>query len=586
MINSLKGAFWKNLRRSRTYGISLLGRKKLRIGVLSSDPWQGNLHYGEAILLGDLRLDNRRFTSSDLLTAIEKPQSSYDPVAAYMQSFMFLYDLSAISGNAGRKRARQLIEQWIRSHHSWAHKSWNSFAWKPGLIGLRLSVWLSLYDFYASTADDDFKRLLVTSFDKQLRYLRRHWSEEKDDLHKFWALKGVILGEALRGNDSKNERLSYLVEAFIRLIQNQLLPDGGHISRSPLLHWRFLRDLIDVRTSLRSYTHIDIDNKLEVAEKSLQQYIQKMTPLLRLLRHGDGELATFDGKISLFVRGLCFGVTAEAVDSVLTLTDAETTRPPQRAPESGYERCTSRNSVVLINTYPGSNCNTSFFNSDDVSFEPSLEMLNIEWSFGRYRFIRKGDVVIKRASDSSHQQNSQEDWITNLNPEKLHLVIKRHNKEGHNYIVFDAEYVDKHISFQWQRHIYVSPKGAELRGQDTFRLSHDATIGIRFEVNPDFTMQGEGEKIYLTLQPDKKNRQGNKHDNVYERLHVTAQNKSKRSKNAEPEQWFFRSIGSDEVLTTLSNEENRTLLLMKQCEANRSYTFKWSFSQTSGVSDI
>jgi len=583
MINSLKGAFWKNLRRSRAYGISLLGRKTLRISAPPTDPWQGNLHNGEAILVGDLRLDNRRFTSSDLLSAIEKPQNSYDPVAAYMQSFMFLYDLNAISGNAGRKRARQLIEQWIRSHHSWAHKSWNSFAWKPGLIGLRLSAWLNLYDFYASTADDDFKRLLVTSFDKQLRYLRRHWSEEKDDLHKFWALKGVILGEALRENNKENERLAYLAEAFIRLIQNQILPDGGHISRSPLLHWRFLRDLIDVRSSLRSYTQTGMDAKLESAAGSLQQYIQRMTPLLRLLRHGDGELASFDGSISLFVRGLCLGVTAEAVDSVLTLTDAETMRPPQRAPESGYERCTSRNSVVLVSTYPGFNCNSRSFILDDVYLEPSLEMLNIEWSFGRYRFIRKGDVVIKRASDNSHQHDLQTNWIANLDPEKLHLVIKRNNKEGYNYIVFDAEYADRNTSFQWQRHIYVSPKGAELRGQDTFRLSHDATIGIRFEVNPKFAIQGEGEKIYLTLQPDKIIRPGNKNDKSHEQLHVKAQEKSKRRKSAEPEQWLFRSIGSDEVLTTLSNEESRTVLLMKQCESNRSYSFKWSFSQTSGI---
>lgn len=581
MFNALKGVFWKNLRRSHVYGVSLLGRKTPRIGLLTNDPWQGNINFGEAMLLGDLRLDNRRFTSNDMLLALEKPQSTYEPMAAYMQSFMFLYDLNAISGNAGRKRARQLIEHWIRLHHSWAHKSWNSFAWKPGVVGLRLSVWLSLYDFYASTADEDFKRLLTTSFDKQLRYLRRHWKEEKDKLHQFWALKGVILGESLRSEKKNTDRLERYMNSLSALIQDQILPDGGHISRSPLLHWRFLRDLIDIRTSLRS--HLGTNVQLEKSEKILQEYIQKMTPLLRFLRHGDGGLASFGGGLSPFAHGLCIGVTADAVDSVLTLTDAETTRPPLRAPDSGYERCASRNSIVLVNTYPGTSANLNSLYSNEAYREPGLELLGFEWSFGRHRFIHKGDVVIQLSQNSESQPDFKDHWVTNLDPQLLQLIIKRHNKEGHNYIAFDAEYICESTSFYWQRHVYLSPKGEELRGHDTFRISNDATIGVRFEMNPLFAIEGEGEKIYLTLQPDTKIRLAKKNEKAYERLHVKPQEKSKQRKTAEPERWFFRSIGCDDVITTLADEENRTLLLMKQCEAHRSYTLKWSFSQTNSV---
>ena len=64
------------------------------------------------------------------------------------------------------------------------------------------------------------------------------------------------------------------------------------------------------------------------------------------------------------------------------------------------------------------------------------------------------------------------------------------------------------------------------------------------------------------------------------------QEKSKQRKTVEPERWFFRSIGCDDVITTLADEENRTLLLIKQCEAHRSYTLKWSFSQTNSVNEI
>lgn len=584
MFNALKGIFWKNLRRSHIYGVSLLGRKVSRIPTLTNDPWQGNLDFGETLLLGDLRLDDRRFAANDLLLALEKPQTVYEPLAAYMQSFMFLYDLNATSGNAGRKRARQLIEHWIRSHHSWAHKSWNSYAWKPGVVGLRLSVWLNLYDFYASTADEDFKRLLVTSLDKQLRYLRRHWREEKDSLYQFWALKGIVLGESLRSDKKSADRLNQYMTNFSALVQQQILPDGGHISRSPLLHWRFLRDLIDVRTSLRlqSATHPRQEN----LEKSLQESIQKMTPLLRFLRHGDGALASFDGALSPFVRGVCAAVTAEAVDSVLILTDAETTRPPLRAPDSGYERCASRNSIVLINTYPGSCSKLNSSHSDRTYREPGLELLGIEWSFGRHRFVHKGDVVIQLNLSNENASGFKDNWVTNLDPQLLQLIIKRNSKEGHNYIAFDAEYICENTSFYWQRHIYLSPQGEELRGHDTFRISHDATIGVRFEMNPLFSIEGEGEKIYLTLLPETITRSGKKIEKAYSPSRIKPNEKNKQRKVVEPDRWFFRSVGCDDVITTLADEENRTLLLMKQCEAHRSYTMKWSFNQTNVGNEV
>lgn len=583
MLHSLKKILWQNLRRSHMYGITLLGRKTSRIISLISDPWHGCIQFAEAVLLGDLRLNNFRFTTNHMLSALEKPNDTYEPLASYMQSFAFLYDLNSISGNAGRKRARQLIEHWIRSHHSWAHKSWNSSAWKPSYVGLRLSAWLNLHDFYASTADDDFKKLLVTSFDKQLRYLRRHWSEEKDDLHRFWALKGIILGEALRKKE-KDKRLTHYTQILVKLIEKQILPDGGHTSRSPLLHWRFLRDLIDIRTSLR--LHNKTDTKLDLLEQTLQNYIQKMTPILRLLRHGDGALASFNGAITPFAVGLCLGVTPDAIDTVLTLTDTETTRPPQRAAESGYERCASRNSIVLINTFPTLTFNANNVSKSEAYQEPGTEILNLEWSVGQNRIIHKADLLIQDVSEDKDGNRSKESWITNLNPEYSQILIKRHMKEGHHYVSCDLTYTSPEHSFFWQRQIYLAPGGEELKGHDTIRISHDAVIGIRFELNPLFSIEGEGEKLYISSKCLPSFSHDAARSGATNRFDIKKQTTSRSHKFVEPEKWFFRNIGSDEALTTTPTEENRTILLVKQCEANRSYTIKWSFNQTNVVTEV
>ena len=585
MISMLKNVFWRNFRRSRAYGFSLLGHKKIHMATLANDIWPGNIRFGESLLMGDFTLSDRLFSANDFLITLEKPQTIYPPMAYYMQSFIFLHDLNMISGNAGRKRARQLIEHWIRHNHSWAHISWNTPAWKPGVVGLRLSAWLSLYDFYASTADDDFKRLLMTSFDKQLRYLKRHWREETDPIERFWALKGVIMGELLfPDRRGYADRLHALVQSLLTLIQDQLLPDGGHVSRSPMLHWRFLRDLIDIRNALpvmdsKLKVHLEEDNastqksapksQSMIDRETLQHYIQKMTPLLRLLRHGDGMLAHFDGELSHLARGLCLEVTAEAIDSVLTQTDAETTRPPQRAPDSGYERCASRNSIFLVNTHPRHIPHDEGLEGSSYR-EPGLDILNIEWSVGRHRVIYVGDVVMQLHNNSNTIAHNDLSWMTCLNPDETQLLIKRHSKEGHSYIAFDCTYVGKPSSLYWQRQIYMAPKGEELRGHDTFRVPHDCTIAIRFIVNPHFMMTGEGDKIYLTL---KSNTPSIPHG------------KTTRRKTVDPHEWRFRSMGCDDVLKSNEEEGDQTLLLIKECEANRSYTFKWSFSQTNSIED-
>ncbi len=584
MFSGLKNVFWRNFRRSRAYGFSLLGHKITHMAALVSDVWPGSMRFGESLLMGDFPLGDRLFSANDFLITLEKPQTVYPPMASYMQSFMFLYDLSTISGNAGRKRARQLIEHWIRYNHSWAYMSWNMVAWKPGVVGLRLSAWLSLYDFYASTADDDFKRLLMTSFDKQLRYLKRHWREESDPIEQFWALKGVIMGELLcadrRGHE---ERLRALIQSLLALVQAQLLPDGGHVSRIPMLHWRFLRDLIDIRNALPTdpkekvtpMEALSLPSKVTsksygvIDREALQSYIQKMTPLLRLLRHGDGKLAYFEGELSSLARGLCLEVTAEAIDSVLTQTDAEITRPPQRAPDSGYERCASRNSIFLVNTHPRHVAYDEEVENSPYR-EPGLDILNIEWSVGRHRVIHVGDVVMQLHNNSNTIAHNDMSWMTCLNPDETQLLIKRHSKEGHSYIAFDCTYVGKPTSLYWQRQIYMAPKGEELRGHDTFRVPHDCTIAIRFIVNPQFMMTGEGDKIYLTLKS---------------KAALNTQSKTTRRKIIDPHEWRFRSMGSDDVLKSSEEEGDQTLLLIKECEANRSYTFKWSFSQTSAIED-
>ncbi len=70
-------------------------------------------------------------------------------------------------------------------------------------------------------------------------------------------------------------------------ILRDVLADGGHVSRSPAVQLSLLRDLTDIRAAL-------LDARQEVPE-SHQTAIDRMAPMLRFFRHGDGGLALFNG---------------------------------------------------------------------------------------------------------------------------------------------------------------------------------------------------------------------------------------------------------------------------------------------------
>ena len=63
-------------------------------------------------------------------------------------------------------------------------------------------------------------------------------------------LKGLIAGMSVLGGFEP--RLARVLKSLERELSVQILPDGGHLSRSPSLQLQVLQDLIDTRAVLRS----------------------------------------------------------------------------------------------------------------------------------------------------------------------------------------------------------------------------------------------------------------------------------------------------------------------------------------------
>ena len=103
-------------------------------------------------------------------------------------------------------------------------------------------------------------------------------------------------------------------------LARQVLPDGGHASRNPGALIELLLDLLPLRQAFAA--------RNVPPPAALNNAIDRMMPMLRFFRHGDGNFALFNG----------MGPTrTELVSTVLAYDDARG-MPVANAPHSGYQR--------------------------------------------------------------------------------------------------------------------------------------------------------------------------------------------------------------------------------------------------------
>jgi uncharacterized heparinase superfamily protein len=115
-------------------------------------------------------------------------------------------------------------------------------------------------------------------------------------------------------------------------LDRQILPDGGHIGRNPGSLIELLVDLLPLRQAFSS--------RNIPPPQALLNAIDRMMPMLRFFRHGDGNFALFNG----------MGPTpTDLLTTVLAYDDARGT-PVSNAPHSGYQRVEAGGTLVLMDT--------------------------------------------------------------------------------------------------------------------------------------------------------------------------------------------------------------------------------------------
>ena len=194
-----------------------------------------------------------------------------------LHRFGWLRHLAA-AGQQGQLRARTLVEHWVSDFGRW-----NGFVWRLPVTVDRLWNWLTcgpiLFDNLAPDTD------LLTSLARQGRHLQFATDECHEPRVKMRSiLTQIALVFAIDEADRKLPQLEGQLEF---LLTDQILPDGGHISRNPEA---LVELLIDLQT-------ID-DLYLRTGRPSLPclaRIVPRMAGMLKFLRTQDGGLPVMNG---------------------------------------------------------------------------------------------------------------------------------------------------------------------------------------------------------------------------------------------------------------------------------------------------
>lgn len=265
---------------------------------------------GEALLRDVWRIGQQRIVLQPGQSpwSVEMPSRHF---ADRVHRFGWAYDLLA-QGEAGKARLIALTDDWVSKFGKF-----HGFAWRLEPTTSRCWNWLRCGPDLLEAGNDAVRTARLESLSRQLRYIQETLGTANDPKSRWLGAVVLVAGSlCLRAGSGLGDALDRL-EAECTA---QILPDGGHVTRSPA---HVLTALIHLQT---------LSEALQRAGRPVPDWMDRWIPrigaMLAFFQAGDGALNTFhDGDES----------RPEVVNAALDRLSA----PPRKfmfAPKSGFQK--------------------------------------------------------------------------------------------------------------------------------------------------------------------------------------------------------------------------------------------------------
>ncbi|WP_421784425.1 heparinase II/III family protein [Hyphobacterium sp.] len=414
--------------------------------------------------------------------------------ALSLHSFGWLRDLMACRDADAEARAGQLIDCWIG-----AYAKWNSFAWAPEISAQRLINWTLAPALFR---EDESRLQALARQAKHLRQSIRHVEPGADQLRGGAALmlSGAQLGHA------------GLRDAGLRILGSelprQIMTDGGHISRSPALTIEILTllTLVDMAEG-----HANRDTSGPVSRA-----MDRMAPLIRFFRLGDGGLCAFHGGGEGDRR---------TIDHVLAARDTGA-KSFGFAPNSGYQRIEAGGACLIMDVgKPASGQASASAHASALAFELAAGghriVVNCGWTDQQPDSWREAVRATAAHSSLTIEETSSARLIPNgwrrrlmgprFDSQPQKVTARRNEEDIGTWVEASHDGYRDLFGLFHRRRVFLAADGGDLRGEDgLYRPVEDGApddvdlryrYAIRFHLHPDVkaSLARDGMSVLLVL---------------------------------------------------------------------------------------
>ncbi len=255
---------------------------------------------------------------------LEPPSEDWEVA---LLGFGWLRHLRAADTALTRANARSLVDDWISNP---LHR--RAVGRRADVMARRVISLLSQAPLVLGDTDGKFYRRYLRGLSREIRYLRYSMLDIPDGVPRLQVLIALCYASLCLANQARHIRTA--TRKLSDELQRQILPDGGHISRNPGALIELLIDLLPLRQTFAA--------RNVAPPPSLLNAIDRMMPMLRFFRHGDGSFALFNGMSS---------APSDLLATLLAYDDSHGT-PMANMPHTGFQRLDAGTMTVIMDTGP------------------------------------------------------------------------------------------------------------------------------------------------------------------------------------------------------------------------------------------
>jgi len=282
---------------------------------------------------------------------LEPPSEDWEVA---LLGFGWLRHLRAADTALTRANARALVDDWMSNP---AKK--RPVGRRADVMARRVISLLSQAPLVLSDTDSKFYRRYLRGLTRDIRHLRYAILDMPDGVPRLQVVIALCYASLCLANQARH--IKGATRKLSDELQRQILPDGGHISRNPGALIELLIDLLPLRQTFAA--------RNIAPPPALLNAIDRMMPMLRFFRHGDGSFALFNGMSS---------APSDLLATLLAYDDAHGA-PMANMPHTGFQRLDAGAMTVIMDTGPPPPAN--------VSHDAHAGCLSFELSSGPSRII-------------------------------------------------------------------------------------------------------------------------------------------------------------------------------------------------------